>query len=108
MPAPTVISADKLSRLVGTAGAPGLIDVRNDEDFDDDPRLVPGSFRRSHTSVAEWGLEFKDRAVVVSHDEHHQHGHNLPVTEPHSHVHLHERLRHKHPHYPDLHHRHSH
>lgn len=65
MPAPTVISADKLSRLIGTAGAPVLIDVRNDEDFVDDPRLVPGSFRRSHTSVPDWGTHFKDRAVVV-------------------------------------------
>ena len=42
------------------------------------------------------------------HDEHHQHGHDGPVTEPHSHWHRHAPLRHKHPHYPDLHHGHSH
>jgi drug/metabolite transporter (DMT)-like permease len=42
------------------------------------------------------------------HDEHHQHIHEGPVTEPHSHLHRHEPMRHKHPHYPDLHHRHSH
>lgn len=42
------------------------------------------------------------------HDEHHQHVHDGPFTEPHSHWHRHESLRHKHAHYPDLHHRHSH
>jgi drug/metabolite transporter (DMT)-like permease len=42
------------------------------------------------------------------HDEHHQHGHDRPVSEPHSHWHRHEPMRHTHAHYPDLHHRHSH
>ena len=28
--------------------------------------------------------------------------------EPHTHPHRHEALRHRHPHYPDLHHRHTH
>jgi hypothetical protein len=42
------------------------------------------------------------------HDEHHQHIHDGPVTEPHSHRHRHEALSHKHIHYPDLHHRHGH
>ena len=36
------ISAEKLSRLIGTPNAPALIDVRTDEDFAADPRLVPG------------------------------------------------------------------
>lgn len=45
---------------------------------------------------------------VHTHDDHHQHSHDGPVTEPHSHPHRHEPLRHSHPHYPDLHHRHSH
>lgn len=65
MPAPATISTDKLSRLVGTPGAPVLIDVRNDEDFDEDPRLIPASFRRSHETVAEWGAQFENRAVVA-------------------------------------------
>lgn len=42
------ISPDKLSRLIGTAAAPALIDVRIDEDFSADPRLIPGAVRRSH------------------------------------------------------------
>ncbi|PLP56259.1 sulfurtransferase [Mesorhizobium loti] len=54
MPSPTTISIDKLARLIGTPQCPALIDVRNDEDFALDPRLVPGSFRRSHRDVQTW------------------------------------------------------
>jgi len=46
MPFPTSISTDKLVRLIGTANTPALIDVRTDEDFAADARLVPGSRRR--------------------------------------------------------------
>lgn len=42
------------------------------------------------------------------HDEHHQHAHDEPWSEPHSHWHSHAPMRHKHVHYPDLHHRHDH
>ena len=35
-------------RLIGTANAPVLIDVRTDADFAADPRLIPGAIRRSH------------------------------------------------------------
>ena len=42
------------------------------------------------------------------HDDHHDHIHEGPVTEPHSHRHEHRPMRHKHIHYPDLHHRHEH
>jgi rhodanese-related sulfurtransferase len=62
----TTISADKLSRLIGTAKAPALIDVRTDEDFAGDRRLIPGSIRRDHETVAEWGGEFADRAAIVT------------------------------------------
>ena len=44
----TTISPDKLARLIGTAHCPALIDVRTDEDFAADPRLIPGAIRRSH------------------------------------------------------------
>ena len=44
----TAISADKLARLIGTANSPALIDVRTEEDFAADPRLIPGAVRRSH------------------------------------------------------------
>src|SRR6266404_8258679 len=48
----TSISPDKLARLIGTANMPVLIDVRTDEDFAADPRLIPGAIRRSHEDAA--------------------------------------------------------
>ncbi len=39
----TSISPDKLFRLVGTAAAPTLIDMRIEEEFSADPRLIPGA-----------------------------------------------------------------
>lgn len=61
----TSISSDKLVRLIGTAGAPTLIDVRRDEDFSADPRLIPGAVRRSHLDVPDWGPRLMGQSVVV-------------------------------------------
>jgi rhodanese-related sulfurtransferase len=65
MSAPNTISAEKLSRLVGTPGAPVLVDVRTAEDFAADPRLVPASLRRSHADAADWVTAFAGRPLVV-------------------------------------------
>lgn len=65
MASPTTISVDKLARLIGTPNCPALIDVRLDEDFDTDPRLVPGSFRRPFHRVAEWGGSIASPSAVV-------------------------------------------
>ncbi|OWV77033.1 sulfurtransferase [Rhizobium sp. R339] len=65
MPSFLEISPDKLSRLIGTPGAPRIIDVRTEEDFALDPRLVPGSIRRGHADVASWAGEIDANAVVV-------------------------------------------
>jgi rhodanese-related sulfurtransferase len=59
------ISPDKLSRLIGTANAPTLIDVRLDEDFTADPRIIPGAVRRSHQGVQHWASDFSGRTVIV-------------------------------------------
>ena len=61
----TSISSDKLSRLIGTAHAPALIDVRIDEDFAADPRLIPGAMRRSHRHVQDWAASLAGQSVVV-------------------------------------------
>jgi len=61
----TSISSDKLSRLIGTASAPALIDVRLDEDFAADPRLIPGAVRRSHLDVQDWASQMTGKSVVV-------------------------------------------
>jgi rhodanese-related sulfurtransferase len=61
----SAISSDKLSRLIGTANAPMLIDVRTDEDFEADPRLIPGAVRRSYLDVQDWAASMTGRSVVV-------------------------------------------
>ena len=61
----TAISPDKLFRLIGTPSAPALIDVRIDEDFDADPRLIPGALRRSHRDVNDWGSSLSGQSAVV-------------------------------------------
>ena len=61
----TSISPDKLSRLIGTTHAPVLIDVRLDEDFATDPRLIPGATRRSHLDVQDWASRLTGHSVVV-------------------------------------------
>jgi rhodanese-related sulfurtransferase len=59
------ISIDKLARLIGRPDAPALIDVRTDEDFEADPRLVPGAVRRPFRAVAHWAHAFAGRSAVV-------------------------------------------
>jgi len=59
------ISAEKLARLIGTPKCPVLVDVRTDEDFASDPRLVPGSIRRPFAQVADWAHELSGRAAIV-------------------------------------------
>lgn len=51
MPAFSTISPLQLSRLIGTTDAPALIDVRTDEDFAADPRLLPCAFRVPYGAV---------------------------------------------------------
>ena len=61
----TEISADKLARLIGTAKAPALIDVRTEEDFAADPRLIPSAVRRKHETADDWSGEFAGNPAIV-------------------------------------------
>jgi rhodanese-related sulfurtransferase len=61
----TSISPDKVARLIGTAKTPVLIDVRTDEDFAADSRLLPGAVRRSHQDASDWGDQFSGRSAIV-------------------------------------------
>ena len=45
--------------------APTMIDVRIDEDFAADPRLIPGAARRAHPEVQEWASQLTGQSVVV-------------------------------------------
>jgi rhodanese-related sulfurtransferase len=65
MPAATLITVPQLSRLVGVANAPAVIDVRIDEDYRADPRLLPGSLRRDYRTIASWAPNYRGKIVIV-------------------------------------------
>jgi len=65
MPSFLEITTEKLNRIIGTPSAPVLIDVRIDEDFAADPRLLPASIRRDYRDVATWGSTITGPAVIV-------------------------------------------
>lgn len=61
------ISAQNLARLLGTPKSPLIIDVRTEEDFASDPRLIPGSLRRG-SELSQTDPELKKQpATVVCH-----------------------------------------
>ncbi len=65
MPSFLEITSDKLNRIVGTPNAPTIIDVRKDEDFATDPRLIPGSVRRDYRTVTDWAHKLDGPSVVL-------------------------------------------
>lgn len=65
MPSPTEITVNQLSRIIGLPNAPALIDVRTDDDYAADPRLIPGSVRRNFADVGSWAPQFAGKPVVV-------------------------------------------
>jgi rhodanese-related sulfurtransferase len=59
------ISIDKLARLIGTPHSPVLVDVRPEDDFNANPRLIPSSMRRPHARASDWAPEFAGRSAVL-------------------------------------------
>jgi rhodanese-related sulfurtransferase len=66
MPATTLITVPQFARLVGLPNAPATIDVRTDDDYRADPRLLPGSLRRDYRTIAAWAAEYSGKSVVVT------------------------------------------
>lgn len=65
MPGFSMMTCAQLSRLIGTTDAPALIDVRTDEDFAADPRLLPLARRCAHGAVAALAETLRGRSAVV-------------------------------------------
>ncbi len=65
MPSPTEITVPQLARLIGLPQGPLLVDVRSDESFAADPRLIPGSIRRPAQDPASWASTVSARNTVV-------------------------------------------
>jgi rhodanese-related sulfurtransferase len=65
MPSVTEITAQQLSRLVGLPTALAIIDVRTEEDYAGDPRLIPGSRRRDFGTAQSWASEYQGQNVIA-------------------------------------------
>lgn len=65
MASPIQITVKQLARLIGTPAAPALIDVRIDDDFNDDPQLIPGAFRHPFKEVSSLSDRLKGQRAVV-------------------------------------------
>ncbi|WP_244513386.1 hypothetical protein [Devosia insulae] len=55
MPSYASISPDKLARLLGTPRAPVIIDVREQDAFAADPRLIPTSLHLPYETAETGG-----------------------------------------------------
>lgn len=65
MTSPTEITVNQLSRLTGLPSAPAIVDIRIDEDYALDPRLIPGSRRRSYQETSQWMSDYASQKVIV-------------------------------------------
>lgn len=65
MPLPSEITVSQLSRLIGLPAAPLIIDVRDTDDFERDPRLIPGSHRRDYREASRWTADSGSATVLV-------------------------------------------
>jgi rhodanese-related sulfurtransferase len=65
VPSTTEITVSQLSRLIGLPDSPAIIDVRTDEEYVTDPRLIPGSRRRAAAAQTQWGGEYSGQRVVL-------------------------------------------
>lgn len=63
--ATTSITSEALSACIGTPHAPHIIDVRIDEDFEPDPRMLPTSRRHDYRCIGEIGPHYSGQTVVV-------------------------------------------
>jgi rhodanese-related sulfurtransferase len=65
MPSPTEITIAQLSRLVGLPGAPVLVDVRTEQEFKSDPRLIPTAQSHPSIGVEGWCTRHAGNPIVV-------------------------------------------
>jgi rhodanese-related sulfurtransferase len=65
MPSTTLITISQLSRLVGLPQAPAIVDVRTEEDYRADPRLLPSAIRRDYRAISQWAPEYRGKSVVA-------------------------------------------
>ena len=65
MPSPSQITVPQLSRLIGLPGAPALIDLRTEDGFKADLRLIPAARRRDFSDLQFWAKQYAGQSVIV-------------------------------------------
>ena len=65
MPSVTEITVAQFSRLIGLPQTPAIVDVRIDDDYRSDPRMLPGSVRRDYRAIEQWAPKYEGKSVVV-------------------------------------------
>ena len=65
VPSPSQIAVPQLSRLIGLPDAPAIVDVRAEEDFRADPRLIPTARRHDFRAAESWAIYYAGRSVIV-------------------------------------------
>lgn len=65
MAAPNTISINKLVRLIGTPKCPVLVDVRGQDDFEDDPRLIPSSIHCASNKLEDRAEGYGGKSAIV-------------------------------------------
>jgi rhodanese-related sulfurtransferase len=65
MPAPNEITSNQLSRLIGTPENPVIIDICIDEDFNEDPRLIPTARKHPFKTIETLVPELLNQKVVI-------------------------------------------
>ena len=66
MPSPEAISVAQLSKLIGTPDCPVILDLRIDEDFDSNPRLIPTSRRVIYQEIEAIAPSLRGQKVIVA------------------------------------------
>ncbi len=59
------VSVNQLYHLVGIPKCPIIVDVRIPEDFEDDPRMIPGAIKRDFDNINLITEEFVDQTVII-------------------------------------------
>ena len=65
MPAPNEITPSQLFRLIGTPDCPVIIDICIDEDFNNDPRLIPTARKHPFKTIESLVPELQNQKVVI-------------------------------------------
>ena len=62
---PNNVTVSTLYQLIGTDKCPFILDVRISDDFDDDPRIIPGAIKRDFDIINTLADEFAGNQLVI-------------------------------------------